>query len=432
GISYHNTLLAIDRAIDLLSEYSFSNEVEEKVIYQNVDLKDIEVSLTLTKVNTYLSAQLTLEQVENVFKSLNFKYELTNETFNVHVPNYRNDIHIDVDLIEEIIRLVGYNNIISKLPTMQTTIGSHAPNEDSAIIIKQMLLGMGYNEAITYSLVNEKYINEGCMPIGEAVCLSNPLSDERKYYRTSLLNSLLESVSYNQSRFVENYALFEIGNVYDTNNNHQDRLSLAISPKINNCLWKKDVTNIDFYTVKGHIEQILTYFGFDSNRVFIKENDVDTLNYNPYQSAAIYIDRNLLGVFGLINPFKAKQLGINKCYIGELNLSTMFNSKPGKIKYQAISKYPNINFDLSMIVDEEINGSQILNAIRKYGKAIVKDVNIFDVYQGEHMEAGKKSIAVTIVFASNDKTLNDSDINPVLDNIYKGLQKEVNALIRDK
>ncbi len=432
GISTYNTNYAISRAVQLLTEYADLEVVEELVEYGNNKQNDKVVELSVEKCNAVLNSNFTEKEIASVFTRLSFNYSVDSGNFKVEIPSYRMDLHLAEDLIEEVVRLLGYGSIGSKLPTMQTTIGKLAKNEDRRYMVKSILNGLGNTEIMTYSLIGQRLLDDACNPVGKPVELANPLSDERRYYRTSLLPSMLDVISYNQARFQANYSFFEIANVYSDEGLSQERLSLGISNSINLSKWQKIKFEADFFVLKGRIESVLTEFGFDLKRIFYKENDFDTTNFHPTRSALIYIDRELVGVFGRIHPKQMKKYDVDSCVIGELNLSAIYNLNPGKIKYKPISKYPSVKFDLSMIVKDEVTAKEIIDCITKATKSTSCEVEIFDIFKGGAIEKGSKSIAVSLTFQSNEKTLGESDIDPVISEVMSSLRSKLNANIRDK
>lgn len=432
GISKYNTTIAITRAVNLLSDLANVRVCEKQVVFGDTRQSPNLVTLTVDKCNVILNSDFTKSEIASVFDRLGFRYTENHGDFEITIPLYRLDIELPEDLIEEIVRILGFQRVISKLPTMYTTIGSYAENQRNRKMIKVILNGLGLTEVINYSLVSQLLINDGCLPLGNPIELSNPLSEQRKYYRNSLLPSMLETISYNQAHFQNNYAFFEVGNVYGNLGEKQERLSLGISNQINLSRWQKLAMAGDFYVMKGRIEAVLVEFGFDQKRINYQLNDVDNINFHPQQGAKVFIDKTLVGVFGRIHPKQMANYSIANCVIGELNLSGIYNLNPGKIKYKVVSKFPSLVFDLSMIVAEEITAKQIIDCVTKSGKDYLIDIDIFDIFKGGIINKGSKSVAITMTFQSSVKTLQETDINPVINNIVSSLQNQLKATIRDK
>lgn len=423
---------AVDRSLQLLMELADAELIEETVIYGSNQYQPVKLETTTEFTNCLLGTELTEEEIVDVLHRLDFEPLLEEGKIQVTIPSYRTDIQYEVDLTEEIIRLIGYDKIPSTLPTMPTTIGSYVKNEKERYKIKEVLNGLGLTEVITYSLVSKEMIEAGVMPIGEVVELASPLSEERKYYRTSLLPSLVDVISYNQARSQENWGLFEVASVYDNDGNQQERLSMAISQTMTYSRWQKISVIGDFYIIKGRILSLLYELGFDEKRIFVKKNDVNTDLFHPNQSATIYIDRNLLGVFGRVHPKAQENYDISNCVLAELNLDVLYSSKPAKVKYTPIPKYPSVSYDIAFLVEEQVLTGDIIDLVKKTGGKLVSSAEVFDVYQGNNIPEGMKSIAVHIVYQSLEETLKDKDILPIQDKIIEALRKQFSIIYRDK
>ena len=423
---------AVDRAVALLIELADAEFIEETVVYGNVDYKPTIIETNVAFHNRLLGTDFTEDQIVDVFRRLDFNPEVNGEVISVTIPSYRTDIHIEVDLTEEIIRLMGFEHIQSTLPVMESTMGSLAINEGKRKKVKDMLVGAGFNEIITYSLVSDDYLKNAVMPIGAPVTLANPMSEDRKYYRTSLVPAILDVIAYNQARSVDDWSFFEVASVYDNEGKQEERLSLAMSNKAVLSRWQNLTSIRDFYIMKGQLITMLKQMGFDEQRIFIKKNEINEMMFHPNQSAMIYIDKNLFGVFGTVHPKIQEEYDIDACILAELNLSALYQSKPASVKYKPISKYPSIYLDIAILVDDQVVAGDIVSTIRKTGGKLVSDVEIFDVYKGKNIPEGKKSLAIRVLYQSFEKTLTDADVQPVHDDIVKALQRNFAAIYRDK
>lgn len=422
---------AVERSVQLLVEYASASGIEETVVCGSLKEASKEVSVTLSKVNSVLGTTFTMEEACDPLARLGFEPKVDGDVITCTIPSYRTDISIAEDLVEEVIRIQGFDHIVSTLPLMPTTQGNLAPNGRTTRMIKKMLNGFGYSEIISYSLVSKKHIDNSVMPLSGAVELANPASDERRYFRTSIMPSLLDTVAFNTARSNDNFGLFEVAVVYNEKGEPQDRLALALTPTTVRSKWQAITTNNDFYVMKGQIYALLEELGFDEKRVTIKVNDVDATTFHPSQSAALYLGKDLLGVFGKVHPAKAKEYDIDACMIGEFNLSVIFNAKASKVKFVPICKYPSSSYDLALLVDLDVKAGDIVNIVRKNAGKILKDVEVFDVYKGKGVPEGQQSIAVSMVFQSEERTLTDKDINPVVEKIVNALRNQLKAVLRE-
>lgn len=433
GIEPMATFKAMDRAVQLLLEYADADGLEETKQFGSNSYTPVEYDVNLDRINVLLGTDFQEEEVFNVLTDLHLEPEKNGADIHVKIPSYRMDLSIEADIAEEIIRILGYDRLPSTMPKMPSTVGELNRRQQLRRKYRSMLSSLGYNEAITYSLVGKKEIEDAVMPQKEVVELAAPMSEDRKYVRDSILPSLLETVAYNQARSMKDVALFEISNVYGVNH-MEERLAIAASGALQENRWQKYRVEVDFYTMKGLAEALLESIGYSGSRVVCKENHTDTTHFHPYRSAEIYLGKQLLGVLGQIHPKLAQEYDVADTYAMEINLEILLHNKAGKVKYTPLSKYPSISRDLALVVRNDIKVGDIIASIRKNGKLdkenIIQHVEVFDVYTGEHVEQGSKSIALSIVFQSNERTLKDADINAMHESILETLKKEWNAQLR--
>lgn len=420
---------AMSRAVQLLVELADASALEETVVYRSAKYEPTKIDVSLTFINKRLGTTFAMEEVEAVLSRLQFAPQVDGDMIHVTIPSYRTDITIPDDISEEVIRILGYDRLESTLPRTQMTLGKLSERQTKKRMMERTLMASGLTQAITYTLVSERNINSGVMALKDAVALASPMSEDRKFVRSSVLPSLLESANYNVSRFQSDVNLFEISNVY-ANNLVQERLAIVMVGQIQSLAWKKWSVNSDFYTLKGILSAMLTKLGFDGTRVFIKENTVDVTNFHPKQSAALYLGRDLLGVFGTIHPLVRKQYDLKSGIMAELNLDVLWQAKASKVKFTAIPKFPSIKRDLAFVVDKKVEVKKMMDAIAKVNKSLIQDVQIFDIYEGEHVGANEKSVALSVIYHSMEKTLTDQEISVVHEQILSVLKKEFNAVLR--
>ena len=429
GIEPKAPYKAMDRAVQLLVEYADAMNIEETTYSTQREIKDITFDVSLKRMNKLMGTQFTNEQVINVLKRLDFNPTENGEMINVVVPSYRQDITIEADIAEEIIRIIGFDDLKSTMPVMGDTPGRLNKRQQLRRTLREVLTGQGFYEATSYTLVSEKTHNDAIMPFGSYVELVSPMSEDRKIIRGSILPSLLNCVAYNKARSSKNIAFFEISNVY-AKDKVEERLSIVLHGNLQENRWQKYEIKPTFYTIKGYVEAILEKLGYTGSRIVIKENKLDTTHFHPYQSSEVYIGRDLLGIIGVIHPTMAKEYEVSECVMAELNLEVILNNKTSKVKFEPVSKYPQIVRDLAFVAEKDLEVSSVIKAIKGCGKQIIKDVEVFDVYMGEHVENGYKSIALSITFQVNDRTLKDEEINTVHDQILKALKDKLNVALR--
>lgn len=420
---------AMDRAVQLLVELALASEIEETVETGSTNYKPIQVKETIEHCNTLLGTNFTMEQIIDVLRALDFNPQVNGSTFTCTIPSYRTDILIAQDIDEEIIRLIGYDSLPTTFPIMAATAGQLSHRQNMRRTTKHVLTGIGLSEIVTYTLVKEKFINDAVLPFGEHISLASPMSEDRKYIRNSLMRSMFECLSYNQARKAENVNLFEVSNVYEKNI-VQERCGLLISQSLQKSRLQNISIPSDYYTMKGIILSWLEKLGYNESRIYIKENTIDTVHFHPYRSAAVYLQNELIGLFGEVHPQLVKEFDITPCVYAEINLDVLVANKTSKVKFVPLDRYPSISRDIALVVKKDITAQSILDLIQKVGKALVKSTEVFDVYEGEHVEQGYKSIALNIIYQAKDHTLTDEEVSKTHQEILGNLEQQLDAKLR--
>lgn len=412
---------AVDRAVQLLIDLADAKDIEETVEYGKPDYEPYEIRESLEHLNALIGKEYTMDEAIDVIRRLDFEYKVDGNDFIVTVPSYRaSDLKIREDIDEEIVRLTDFDDLKSTLPLMPQTVGKLSNIQTIRRVIREILTNKGFYDTVNYTLVSDKYINEALLPSANAVSLLSPLSDARKYIRTSLMNSLLEALSYNLDHYNENVNLFEISKVYGEDL-EEERLGMVMEGMLLDEKVKHLSLKTDFYVIKGLLIEILNSLGFEMGRVVIKENDLDTKHFHPYQSALLYMDNKLLCIFGKLHPNFTKSLKLNDVYYAEMILDVLKDAKASKVKAPVLNKYPSVSRDISLLLKEDVKASDLISAIKKAGGHLVKSCDVFDVYQGEHIEKGYKSVSLNIVYEDKEKTLKSEDVNTLHEKLLSEL-----------
>ena len=423
---------AVERSVQLLLQLADADGIEETVLCGSEGYEPLALDASVSRINKLLGTQFGYEAVKSAFERLDFQPEKVDEdTIRCHIPSYRRDITCWQDLSEETVRLLGYENIRSTLPLMPTVQGGLPPYKRKKRVLQQMLNGFGLSEIISYSLVSRQKIDEGLLPIGEPVRIANAISEERRFFRSSLSSSMLETVSYNLARSNKEYGLFEISNVYEDGGREESHLCIAMSENTGISKWQKESRSNDFYTMKGLIYELLDRLGYDEKRLSVKPLSSSNEVLNPYKSAELYLGNKKIGVFGVVHPLCKKKYDLDDCVIGEISLTAIYEEKAGKIRFTPVNRYPAVTYDLAFICDESVSGQQIVQTVKKAAGRLLKDVEIFDIYRGSNIPEGKKSVAINIVYQSAEKTLAESDINPVHSEVIRQLTGKLHVNMRD-
>ena len=417
GLDPNRTYMAVERAAKLLEEYADGEILDGTVEYNKEDMSDKKIEITYQKVNDVLGTTIAPKDVLDVFRRLGFTYTEDGKTVKVSVPRRRLDISIKEDLVEEVGRIYGVDNIESKVPVTPIRMGSY---DKTTREIRNKMVDLGLNETLSYVLVNEKdaknYTNDDSI---EAIKILTPLTDERTTLRCSIITSLYKIYEYNVSHYNKDVSIFEIGKSFykkgDTYN-EENKIACLMTGEyyygINNS--KK----VDFYIIKGIAEELLDFLGYGGRYSFVvKDNMPEQLH--PGQSAMISVNNDIVGLIGKVHPEITKE----DVFVMEINLDKLLAKKTGKMKYKEISKYPTVKKDISILVDTDITSNEIAVAIKKSAGSLLLNTEVFDVYTGKGIEEGKKSLAYSLTFGTNDRTLTDEEINKVLEKIIERLSK---------
>ena len=430
GIDYNNTYKAIDRACQLLEKYASAKVIKGTVKYDNIFHNEKVITITQDKISEVLGLDLSTEDILSAFKKLSFDVSENSGIFTVKAPTRRLDINIEEDLIEEVGRIHGINHIESRLPKTLCVPGSYDPSYLKIKKLRQRLCSLGLTEVKNYTLTNEENVNTFSNDVVNPIKLLLPMREDRTTLRTTLIPSLIENADYNIARKTTDIAIYESSNTYyydEDENVVEHRLLSGLLTGVylqNN--WNKTKVICDFYLAKGIVENILDFMGL-TGRYSFDDKDIPQ-EFHPKQTARIVIDRIPIGYVGVVHPKVNKK----KLYIFELDLDELLNIKVRNIKNKEINKYPSISKDMGFILDKDIKAGDVLLTIKKTGGKILKSVDVFDVYTGENVDADKKSVAFSLVFEDNNKTLNDEEVMVIFNKIIEKVEKEYSAKLRDK
>lgn len=434
GIEPLATFKAMDRAVALLIEYADASGIEETVIAGESTYTPTKISVNLDRINHLLGTSFSEEEVMDVLDRLELQPEKNGADIDMVIPSYRQDLCIEADIAEEIIRILGYDRLAATLPTMPATMGALDQRQRQRRRIRSSLTSLGIQEVITYTLTSQKLIDDAILGLSDPIFLASPMSEDRKYIRNSILPSLLGTLAYNEARSSKDNAFFEISNVYGREL-VEEHMAIVMNGSLQKNRWQNIALHADFYMMKGILEELLAGQGYEGKRITCKENTLDTTHFHPYQSAVMYIGKDVFAIFGTIHPKMAKEYDVQKQTImAEMNLDVLLKNKAGKVKYTSMSKYPQVSQDLAFVVHEDVKVGDITACIERSGKLekenVIKSIEVFDIYTGEHVEDGYKSIALSVTFQSATHTLSDGDITQLREQILTALEKDVKAQLR--
>ena len=423
GLDPNRTFMAIERACHLLEKYASGEVVGDIAKYDTTEKEDKIINITAENINNILGMTISEKEILDVFRRLGFKATVKDGVIVVSVPRRRLDISIKEDLIEEVGRIYGVNNIKGKLPNILPKMGSY---DKCTRQIRNKMVDLGLNETLSYVLVPEADAKMFTKDDYETVKLLAPLSEDKNTLRHSLLVALYKIYEYNKARNNKDVSIFEIGKAFqkkDEEYTETKKLAALMSGEYYLGLDKKKV---DFYVIKGVAEEILDYLGYNGRYSFVRNLEKTPDELHPGQSAVISVNNDIVGIIGKIHPKVEK----DDVYVLEIDLDRLLSKRVGKMKYKEISKFPNIKKDLSIVVDKKISAQEIGMKIKKLAGSLLESSEVFDVYTGTGIEEDKKSISFALTFGKGDRTLTDDEINEVMDKIIAGLEKDIKAELR--
>ena len=439
GVDSETTIKALDRAAQLLQEMGACTVCEGIVdVYPNPKQANY-VTFTPEQINNHLGTNIAKDVMLNIITSVGFDVTKDeNDEITVKVPSWRNDVTCMADISEEIARLHGFDKIKSTLPNGVSMQGTQSAKQTFIDKVKASLSSQGLYETISFALTNEETFNKLNIPqdspLRKAVPIMNPLSDEYPLVRTTLLSSIFDNLARNLARKNDDVALFEVGSVFFPKAlpvtelpDEVIKIAGAITGRRNAQGWNQANDMVDFYDAKGIIEEL-----FANLRVTRYTVEAGThYAMHPGKTALFKKGRDVIATVGEVHPAVLSAYGITKpVYIFELDATTVMKYMAKDLKYKALPKYPATSRDLAMLVDVDVNAADIEKAMTKAAGQNLTQITLFDVYTGKQVEEGKKSLAFSLTFQSNDKTLTDAEIDPAIEKIVAKLQKDFNANLR--
>ena len=432
GTNHFQADFVLDYTTDLLKELCDAKECSDIVTYQSEKKEDKVISSSLDRINGRLGTEFTMDQVKDVLTRVYFDVKVNaDNSFTAKVPDHRLDVTCDADLSEEVIRILGFNNVKSILPNLDMQVGALTLEQQRLRNIRYYLLDKGLDECLTYSLVSKKEKDAfNLLNKEEHYVLLNPLTDEREVFRTHILHSLLKAASYNIAHQNKDLMLFETSNM-NTKSSVSEHLAIVL---VGNDYAQGHMSPLlfDFYSMKGLVEGIFQTLGIENSRYKFEraKNNLDKLH--PGKSADIIFQNQVIGTFGELHPNKYAEydLGKTSAVVLEMNLESLLAAKVSVTKMAPFSKFPSVTRDLALVVDKTVEVRDLIKTIKVEGKGIVVDAYVFDVYEGVHIAEGKKSVAISIVYQKSDSTLKDADVNEAENKIKFALNKAYKAEIR--
>jgi phenylalanyl-tRNA synthetase beta chain len=434
GVDPEQILPALYRAVQLLRQLCGGVVSSDASVHKAGDVEEVTVSLRHERLVNLLGVQISPDEVMDIFRRLRLPAALENDVYQVQIPTRRPDLMMEVDLVEEVARLYGYDRIPTTLTWGQQLPGGLTREQKLRRDARHMLRELGLNEVVTYSLTSEEAEQEiASLYDLQPIRVAMPMSKEHAVLRTKLLPQLIKTAAYNVHRGNERVQLFEVGKVYLTQEETltdlpEERLQLAAliaGPKAAS-IWKTpQVDAQNFYELKGILESVLERFG-------VRDAEYQAADFNgfhPGRTALCVVEDEVIGVLGQLHPKLAKRYDLSEPVVLQLDLEKLLEKDP-EVIYEPIPRYPAVTRDLAVTVDENVPAGRIEAGIRKVAGELLESVTLFDVFTGEQIGEGKKSVAYSLVFRTKDRTLTDEEVHQIHERIVHYLTEQFGAQLR--
>ncbi|MBU5456179.1 phenylalanine--tRNA ligase subunit beta [Caproiciproducens sp. MSJ-32] len=418
--------LALDRACALICELGCGEIMEGTIDIYPAKKEEGSITVDSKWINRFLGTDISKEDMKYYLDLIDLKTTLDGDNLVITIPTFRVDLGIKEDIAEEVARIYGYD----KIPTTISKVSTEREPKYKKDILKEevikAMIASGVNQSISYSFISPKVFDKINVPVDSelrnVVKIKNPLGEDYSVMRTTTIHSMMEALARNYSKNNDYVRLFELGKIYIKN---EDERKL---PQERNILTIGMYGECDFLDLKGVVENVLDTLGLNKIK-FTRETE--NLSYHPGKTANIMIGKEKAGTLGEVHPTVTENYGIDtNCYLAELDLDILFNYANITKSYKPLPKFPAVTRDMALLVDDEILVQDIEDAIRRAGANLVEKVKLFDIYKGSQIPEGKKSIAYSISYRDNNKTLTDNDVNKVHDKILRSLEHKLGAILR--
>ncbi|CZR03168.1 phenylalanine--tRNA ligase subunit beta [Trichococcus collinsii] len=433
GINVATIRTAGQHAAELIRELAGGTIVAGTASVDTVEVKDTEVVITLEKINRSLGTAISSDEVTAIFNQLGFASTFDGETFTVAVPPRRWDISIYADILEEVARIYGYDNLPETLPITPALPTALTPKQHTMRITRRFMEGAGLTQNISYVLTTAEKAREYAVEDKEGIRLAWPMSEDRSTLRMNLLSTLLDNAAYNAARKNTDIQFYEIGRVFFPSADRvlpieAERLAGVMTGMAYQKDWQLAAEPVNFYHAKGVLDGYFETMGLSDQIRFEAAKDLKWMH--PGRTAAVYLGDAYIGYVGQVHPATANAYDLKETYAFEIDFEAIIAAPKEVITQQPIPKFPGVSRDVALLVDETVTHQQIVKTIKENGGKFLKDVHLFDIYQGKGIEDGKKSVAYSMSFLNPEATLVDEDINKAFTKLVAALETECGAAIR--
>lgn len=425
GVDPNRVIPAAERAAALLAELAGGEVLEGTCIVDDLDKTPARVVVSPDFINERLGMKISLEDMLSILERLKFGVEAANGLLIIDAPTRRQDIKIEEDIVEEIARLYGYDEIPMTLPEGANQVGKLTAYQANRRVVRDYLEGAGLYQAVTYSLTSEALSQRFALKAEPVTRLLMPMSEDRSTLRQSLIPHLIEAAAYNVARKADSVALYEVGSVFLGQTEEglpfeEEHVAAVLTGKWLDHAWQGEKKEVDFFVLKGIIEGVIGKLGLTDRIAFVK---TEVAGLHPGRTASILLDGEQVGIIGGLHPAEQKSWGVKDTYVMEMNLVALLhaNASEAPLGYKAVPRFPAMSRDIALVMDRATAAGEVITAIRSAGVKLLKDIRVFDVYEGEKMEAGKKSVAFSLTYFDPERTLTDDEVVAAHNKVLKAI-----------
>ena len=439
GVDIHGVISAQARAALLIIELAGGKIRKGRIDVHPTPLPNKKISLRLSRLNKVLGCNFSAHQVEDYLFRLSLKVSTSNngDNFDVEIPSFRPFLTREIDLIEEVARLSGFDKIIETSPSARINPARFTPKQSAASKIKSILSSMGFSEVITYSFIDSvgaKDFQSAFSTVTETdpILLNNPISVDMGFMRPSLLPGLVQSAIRNFSKGQKNVRVFEFGNIFMHGKQGEREEKIVISAFIagvyENNVWKQTGESYDYFDLKGVLDSLCKYLKLnlieqpESKRPFMLKG----------KSVELTLGGQSCGYLGELTPSIIRQYQLPRhCIVFELDFERVIKVLPKQFRFSPLPKFPETYRDISILIDKPVTSGEVIDRINQAGGSLLKKIELYDYFEGKKIQEGKKSLTYALTFQSNDRTLSDEEVNPVFEKIVKNLSNHLGAVLRE-
>ncbi|EGQ22415.1 phenylalanyl-tRNA synthetase beta subunit [Sporosarcina newyorkensis 2681] len=432
GVDPNRVAEAAERAAQLMAELAGGEVLEGSVQFDELDKTAERIILSPDYVNNRLGMKIPMDEMKSIMDRLQIPTEAINGQLVMDIPTRRQDLRIKEDIIEEIARLYGYDEIPKTLPVVESTPGGLTPYQAKRRIVRRFLEAAGLSQALTYSLASPKDAQAFALETAPVTELLMPMSEERSVLRQSLIPHLLDAATYNTARRNESVALYETGSVFlgieeDGLPKEVEHVAAVLTGKWVHHAWQGETKKVDFFVMKGIVEGLFEQLGLLERIQFTKAT---VEGMHPGRTATVWLGDQAVGMLGQVHPTVQNQRDLQETYVMEMNLRVIMETAAEELFYEPVPRYPSISRDIALVVDRDTSAANLQAIILQAGGKLLKTVQLFDLYEGKNVEEGKKSLAFSLTYFDPERTLTDEEVVNAHKKVLDALTVQANAQLR--